>query len=57
MGFALWWADEQGLYICISIGLLVYGLGRQALKPTTTQSPETLAVMLPPTKPYDDFLK
>lgn len=43
MGFALWWADEQRLYICISIGLLVHGLGRRALIPTTTQSPKTVS--------------
>ena len=39
-GFALWWADEQRLYICIPIGLLVHWLGRSALIPTTTQSPK-----------------
>ena len=51
MVFALWWADEQRMYICILIGLLVHGLGRRALMLTTTQSPKTLVAMLTDTTP------
>ena len=47
-GLALWWADEQGLYICISMGLLVHGLGRRALITTTTQIPKHC---VPPYRP------